>query len=774
MLRPKNLDEITFLDRLSWTEMLADESDSDPDETSPTIRVPTSKVKKSRRRGGAVVWVIIIMMLGLMGFGVFQYLKDEKKSKSDAKDAQEERDLLETRLAKVESFLETLSSLEKDVTEMKDRITTIEERLGTEATTDELREELAVATEKLEQTSLDFNEQKNETLMEARTLIDQGLNDTKHLAEVTINERSAVVVDALAAELTQQKDHGIQELTFLTTQSVDEVEAAALEANRTAELARQHVLQVAATAVQTVDEAETEKDRTLERMNNTAKKALDSFLRSVDIAAEQVEKSQEDVHKLESEISKRSQELETLKDSVNSYESNTDSRFEKQNVILRAWVAGFFALLAAILTIRHVYSHVTHMAQPDAQRKVLAILWMVPIYALTSWFSIIFPSVEDELQLVSSFYEAYVVHMFFALLVAILSDTGDEVDALTELPSSLKAPFCSNLLCCDAGGCSAMIPASTFLRRCKIATLQFVVFKPILAVLQFVFDRTHRFREGKLTDYSNPTLWITLLLNLSVSLALAALFAFFHATQQSPRLIKHKPWPKFLAIKGVVFLTWFQQVAITIAIHWKLGALASERLASAFQNFLICVEMFVAATLHAHIFGSDEWQPNYVPVDINYSVADNLALNDFVKDVKSVLPVRRSRRGRKKSKDDDDNSKELSPRADDSAAAEKGNLSPLPEDVSPTSSPTADVDDDDHSTTWSHRRRQDGGFLALPCDDGPPSSSGKRGTPPPPSSRHPTREAEMINMSRLVSPKSDDNLLMPPESPSSRRDKDFV
>ena len=91
-------------------------------------------------------------------------------------------------------------------------------------------------------------------------------------------------------------------------------------------------------------------------------------------------------------------------------------------------------------------------------------------------------------------------------------------------------------------------------------------------------------------------------------------------------------------------MTWFQGVAIQLAVRFDvLGSstnLSDRSAALAFQNFLVCVEMFLAALAHAHIFGADEWQPDYVPVHLHASVADNLAIDDFVKDFRSVLPKR--------------------------------------------------------------------------------------------------------------------------------------
>ena len=51
--------------------------------------------------------------------------------------------------------------------------------------------------------------------------------------------------------------------------------------------------------------------------------------------------------------------------------------------------------------------------------------------------------------------------------------------------------------------------------------------------------------------------------------------------------------------------------------------------------------MFVAAIAHGHIFSYEEWQPNYIPLHMTASVADTLALHDFVRDFRSVLPKRR-------------------------------------------------------------------------------------------------------------------------------------
>ena len=59
-------------------------------------------------------------------------------------------------------------------------------------------------------------------------------------------------------------------------------------------------------------------------------------------------------------------------------------------------------------------------------------------------------------------------------------------------------------------------------------------------------------------------------------------------------------------------------------------------MADAVQNFLICVEMFVAAVVHSYTFGPEEWQPGY-RAGPGLQVSDNLAVGDFFSDVRYAL-----------------------------------------------------------------------------------------------------------------------------------------
>ena len=80
--------------------------------------------------------------------------------------------------------------------------------------------------------------------------------------------------------------------------------------------------------------------------------------------------------------------------------------------------------------------------------------------------------------------------------------------------------------------------------------------------------------------YEGPIMWfISMVLNVSVSLAMYSLVLFYHlfATELAP----HKPLAKILCIKGVVFFS-FWQVGIYASL-WLLSCFAARMLKTGMQ-----------------------------------------------------------------------------------------------------------------------------------------------------------------------------------------------
>lgn len=94
-----------------------------------------------------------------------------------------------------------------------------------------------------------------------------------------------------------------------------------------------------------------------------------------------------------------------------------------------------------------------------------------------------------------------------------------------------------------------------FIRRCKQGALQFVILKPILVVITFILYAKGKYTSG---DFSvNQTyLYITIIYTVSYSVALYALALFYVACRDLLR--PFNPVPKFVMIKSVVFMTYWQ------------------------------------------------------------------------------------------------------------------------------------------------------------------------------------------------------------------------
>ena len=87
--------------------------------------------------------------------------------------------------------------------------------------------------------------------------------------------------------------------------------------------------------------------------------------------------------------------------------------------------------------------HLRKMNQPFVQRKIMAILWMSPIYGLTSFMSLVVPSGEPVFDIVKDFYESYVIYTFLSFLIAVLGRGEREVVVrrLAQHSDHLKAPY---------------------------------------------------------------------------------------------------------------------------------------------------------------------------------------------------------------------------------------------------------------------------------------------------------------------------------------------
>ncbi|RLN55155.1 hypothetical protein BBJ29_003296 [Phytophthora kernoviae] len=140
-------------------------------------------------------------------------------------------------------------------------------------------------------------------------------------------------------------------------------------------------------------------------------------------------------------------------------------------------VAGVFVASSVASSALLIRGHLNHFTQPI----IVGILWMVPIYATDSWLSLRFKDAALYLDLMRDSYEGYVIYLFLALMIAYLGGGSNErvlvmMRALPDLDHPW--PFCK--------WCKPIPMGPSFLRDCKMATMQFVVVKPMMAFVAIV------------------------------------------------------------------------------------------------------------------------------------------------------------------------------------------------------------------------------------------------------------------------------------------------
>jgi len=199
--------------------------------------------------------------------------------------------------------------------------------------------------------------------------------------------------------------------------------------------------------------------------------------------------------------------------------------------------------------------------------------------------------------------------------------------------------------------------SNAVLLECQILTMQFVFFRPFTSILHFILsmlqvynsDDQSEVHYGTLDHFFSAQFAIVMVENLSVFFAFAGMMKFYHAVRDEIQWCQ--PFSKFLSIKGVVFMTFWQGLLITIVtyLHPKTfvrsnGASTGDP-AEYIQNVLICLEMLLFSLAHFCVFPVEEWEEGYRPQTL---AKPGLGFQDFVSDLNFVIDSTRASRATRK------------------------------------------------------------------------------------------------------------------------------
>lgn len=274
-------------------------------------------------------------------------------------------------------------------------------------------------------------------------------------------------------------------------------------------------------------------------------------------------------------------------------------------------IAGVFVVIALSFSVYLLLQHLSAYKNPEEQKFLIGVIFMVPCYAVESYASLVNPSVSVYCGILRDCYESFAMYCFGRYLVASLGGEERTIEFMKReggsTPSASLLPNAS-----DKAVIKHPFPMKYFLKPwrlgewfylvIKFGIVQYMIIKTLCAILSLLLEAFGVYCEGEF-KWNCGYPYMAVVLNFTQSWALYCLLQFYAATKDELEHIK--PLAKFIVFKSIVFLTWWQGVAI--ALLSTLGLFKSPiaqglQFKTSIQDFIICIEMGVASVVHLYVF----------------------------------------------------------------------------------------------------------------------------------------------------------------------------
>ena len=311
-------------------------------------------------------------------------------------------------------------------------------------------------------------------------------------------------------------------------------------------------------------------------------------------------------------------------------------------------ITGICAFLAFMISTNLIVKHLRYYSKPQEQKWILRLIFIVPIYAMTSWISLLLfgENANDAyvyLDTIRSCYEAFVIYCFLSLCFD--GYLGGEARIVQQINGQPLPANRRTLTCCLKGRNFSI----NTLRFCKQATLQFCYVKIIHTVVTLVLQSKGTLHRGNFNP-KYPYIYLFLLQNISVTIALWSLALFYLTTKEL--LQPFKPLLKFVTVKSVIFMAFWQGAIISLleafSVFDKIEGVPKNVVAEGWQHFLTTCEMLVAAISFWFAFTYKVYVVNPPQTSCNddmygnnfFSVAAPPSVNELVDQFRQSIDVR--------------------------------------------------------------------------------------------------------------------------------------
>uniref|UniRef100_A0ACD5X1K1 Uncharacterized protein n=1 Tax=Avena sativa TaxID=4498 RepID=A0ACD5X1K1_AVESA len=276
-------------------------------------------------------------------------------------------------------------------------------------------------------------------------------------------------------------------------------------------------------------------------------------------------------------------------------------------------IGAAFVLVALLISIWLILNHLRSYSNPAEQKWIIAVLFMVPVYASESIISLWHSEFSLSCDILRNCYEAFALYSFGRYLVACLGGERQVVGLLEnkrmeelreQLVESQDKAKDHNRSTTRNFFWDPNALGERLYTIIKFGLVQYMILKTLCAFLAFILELFGAYGDGEFKWYYGYP-YLAVVINFSQTWALYCLVKFYNATHE--RLQTIRPLAKFISFKAIVFATWWQGMIITVIC--QTGLLPKEgKVQNGIQDFLICIEMAIAAISHAFVFGVEPYK----------------------------------------------------------------------------------------------------------------------------------------------------------------------
>ncbi|KAJ2608378.1 hypothetical protein EV177_005013 [Coemansia sp. RSA 1804] len=294
-------------------------------------------------------------------------------------------------------------------------------------------------------------------------------------------------------------------------------------------------------------------------------------------------------------------------------------------------ISGVFALAATIISAVHIAAHLKNYTKPRQQRHIVRIILMIPIYSIISFLSYRFYREAPYYTAVRDCYEAFAIAAFYMLLLQYIGDSSGQQKQAMLLKTDLKWTF--------PFGCIKMNPSGrrTFVIL-KWGILQYVIISPIETIVTIITHANGVYCPDSMRPkYAH--IWLAIVDFISISVAMYALISLYRVIKTD--IAEHKPFLKFIAIKAIVFLTFWEGFIISWLgsnnIHVISGTKywTKDNVVDGLTALVICIEMVLFAALFLKAFPVSHYKrlKGTQRTPMRRAFIDSLNFGDFVLEI---------------------------------------------------------------------------------------------------------------------------------------------